>query len=213
MTQRTAAARTPGVAQPLAQPGHALARRASGGGSRAALPVQRVAAPPRSPAPSRPRPQPPAPRHASPAAPVRPRRAEPAPPVPLPVQRSGATPARTTASPRPPLPFPSTTLPTPAAQPPPARTVQRTPTASQNPRTTSTRTSTHTTKTEAGERTDTRKSAASERTPTAGFDPRALTDGQLDELVHRLIGPLTRLLRTELRLDRERVGRLRDPRR
>ncbi|WP_435596463.1 hypothetical protein [Streptomyces albogriseolus] len=44
------------------------------------------------------------------------------------------------------------------------------------------------------------------------FDPRSLTDGQLDELTHRLIGPLTRLLRTELRMDRERIGRLRDPR-
>ncbi|MFI0814964.1 hypothetical protein ACH4TX_05425 [Streptomyces sp. NPDC021098] len=45
------------------------------------------------------------------------------------------------------------------------------------------------------------------------FDARALTDGQFDELVHRLIGPLTRLLRTEFRLDRERIGKLRDPRR
>ncbi|MDT9684263.1 hypothetical protein RND61_19675 [Streptomyces sp. TRM76323] len=44
------------------------------------------------------------------------------------------------------------------------------------------------------------------------FDARALTGAQVDELTHRLIGPLTRLLRTELRLDRERVGRLRDPR-
>ncbi|WP_370151700.1 hypothetical protein [Streptacidiphilus sp. EB129] len=48
---------------------------------------------------------------------------------------------------------------------------------------------------------------------TGGFDARALSDGQVDELSHRLIGPLTRLLRTELRLDRERIGRLRDPRR
>ncbi|MBT3152618.1 extensin [Streptomyces sp. CHD11] len=44
------------------------------------------------------------------------------------------------------------------------------------------------------------------------FDPRALSDGQIDELTHRLLGPLTRLLRTELRMDRERIGRLRDPR-
>ncbi|MDX3532177.1 hypothetical protein P1P75_38745, partial [Streptomyces sp. ID05-39B] len=48
--------------------------------------------------------------------------------------------------------------------------------------------------------------------PRGGFDPRALTDFQLDELTHRLTGRITRLLRTELRLDRERVGRLRDPR-
>lgn len=48
--------------------------------------------------------------------------------------------------------------------------------------------------------------------PRPGFDPRALTDFQLDELTHRLTGRITRLLRTELRLDRERIGRLRDPR-
>ncbi|MFD5266569.1 extensin [Streptomyces sp. NPDC058335] len=48
--------------------------------------------------------------------------------------------------------------------------------------------------------------------PRGGFDPRALTDFQLDELTHRLTGRITRLLRTELRLDRERIGRLRDPR-
>ncbi len=47
----------------------------------------------------------------------------------------------------------------------------------------------------------------------AEFDARKLSDGQLDELTHRLISPLTRLLRAELRLDRERIGRLRDPRR
>ncbi|MFD7817876.1 extensin [Streptomyces sp. NPDC059785] len=45
------------------------------------------------------------------------------------------------------------------------------------------------------------------------FDPRALTDGQVDELTHKLAGPITRLLRTELRLERERIGKLRDPRR
>ncbi|WP_328318690.1 hypothetical protein [Streptomyces sp. NBC_00388] len=45
------------------------------------------------------------------------------------------------------------------------------------------------------------------------FDARDLSDGQVDELTHRLIGPITRLLRTELRMDRERIGRLRDPRR
>ncbi|WP_435284014.1 hypothetical protein [Streptomyces koelreuteriae] len=48
--------------------------------------------------------------------------------------------------------------------------------------------------------------------PNGGFDPRDLTDFQLDELVHRLIGRITRLIRTELRMDRERIGRLRDPR-
>ncbi|MEU1556136.1 extensin [Streptomyces scabiei] len=48
--------------------------------------------------------------------------------------------------------------------------------------------------------------------PGAPFDPRTLTDFQLDELTHKLIGRITRLVRTELRLDRERIGRLRDPR-
>ncbi|MFC1418212.1 hypothetical protein [Streptacidiphilus cavernicola] len=48
---------------------------------------------------------------------------------------------------------------------------------------------------------------------TSLFDPRKLKDAQVDELTHKLIGPLTRMLRTELRLDRERIGRLRDPRR
>nr|WP_104787884.1 hypothetical protein [Streptomyces sp. QL37]PPQ58891.1 hypothetical protein C5F59_21235 [Streptomyces sp. QL37] len=48
--------------------------------------------------------------------------------------------------------------------------------------------------------------------PPGGFDPRELTDFQLDELVHRIIGRITRLIRTELRMDRERIGRLRDPR-
>ncbi|RNF98359.1 hypothetical protein [Streptomyces botrytidirepellens] len=55
--------------------------------------------------------------------------------------------------------------------------------------------------------------STSTATQTAAFDARALTEGQFDELVHRLIGPLTRLLRTEFRLDRERIGKLRDPRR
>ncbi|MFF1486257.1 hypothetical protein ACIGZH_28260 [Streptomyces sp. NPDC058319] len=48
--------------------------------------------------------------------------------------------------------------------------------------------------------------------PAGAFDPRELTDFQLDELVHRIIGRITRLIRTELRMDRERIGRLRDPR-
>lgn len=48
--------------------------------------------------------------------------------------------------------------------------------------------------------------------PAGAFDPRDLTDFQLDELVHRIIGRITRLIRTELRLDRERIGKLRDPR-
>ncbi|RFS83458.1 hypothetical protein D0T12_20640 [Actinomadura spongiicola] len=37
-------------------------------------------------------------------------------------------------------------------------------------------------------------------------------DMDLDELARRLVGPMSRLLRAELRMDRERVGRLRDQR-
>ncbi|GAA0447397.1 hypothetical protein GCM10010361_09090 [Streptomyces olivaceiscleroticus] len=58
-----------------------------------------------------------------------------------------------------------------------------------------------------------RQDGGAQAPDTGGFDARELTDGQVDELTHRLIGPLTRLLRTELRMDRERIGRLRDPRR
>ncbi|WP_277348010.1 hypothetical protein [Streptomyces sp. HNM0574] len=39
-----------------------------------------------------------------------------------------------------------------------------------------------------------------------------MSEFQLDELAQRLIGRITRKLRTELRLDRERTGQLRDPR-
>lgn len=47
---------------------------------------------------------------------------------------------------------------------------------------------------------------------TSHFAPRDLKEDQVAELAHRLIEPMTRLLRTELRLDRERIGKLRDPR-
>ncbi|MFK8906986.1 hypothetical protein ACJA3G_08090, partial [Streptomyces sp. YS-3] len=49
--------------------------------------------------------------------------------------------------------------------------------------------------------------------PEGGLDPRRLSEFQLDELVHRIIGRVTRQIRTELRMDRERIGRLRDSRR
>ncbi|WP_125505675.1 hypothetical protein [Streptomyces sp. WAC 01438] len=48
--------------------------------------------------------------------------------------------------------------------------------------------------------------------PAGAFDPEKLTPFQIDELVNRVIDPITRHIRTELRLDRERIGRLRDPR-
>ncbi|MCZ0978404.1 hypothetical protein O1L60_01660 [Streptomyces diastatochromogenes] len=40
--------------------------------------------------------------------------------------------------------------------------------------------------------------------------PAPESPSQLDELARRLVTPLSRLLRAELRADRERVGRLRD---
>ncbi|MCI3928230.1 hypothetical protein [Streptomyces sp. AN091965] len=48
------------------------------------------------------------------------------------------------------------------------------------------------------------------RVPEGAFDPKGLSDFQVDELVHRMVGRITRLIRTELRMDRERIGRLRD---
>ncbi|MBB5107407.1 hypothetical protein [Streptomyces spectabilis] len=48
------------------------------------------------------------------------------------------------------------------------------------------------------------------RVPEGAFDPKHLSDFQVDELVHRMVGRITRLIRTELRMDRERIGRLRD---
>ncbi|MDX2624768.1 hypothetical protein PV356_35735, partial [Streptomyces sp. WI03-5b] len=57
-------------------------------------------------------------------------------------------------------------------------------------------------------------SAADKPAPsvTSQLKPRDLKEDQVAELVHRLIGPMTRMLRAELRLDRERIGKLRDPR-
>lgn len=57
-------------------------------------------------------------------------------------------------------------------------------------------------------------SAADKPAPsvTSQLKPRELKEDQVAELVNRLIGPMTRLLRAELRLDRERIGKLRDPR-
>ncbi|QES44366.1 hypothetical protein DEJ49_28200 [Streptomyces venezuelae] len=43
-----------------------------------------------------------------------------------------------------------------------------------------------------------------------GLAPEAAAPADLDDLARRLLAPLSRLLRAELRSDRERVGRLRD---
>ncbi|GHG30684.1 hypothetical protein GCM10018791_54140 [Streptomyces zaomyceticus] len=47
-------------------------------------------------------------------------------------------------------------------------------------------------------------------TPAAPRTAGSESPTQLDELARRLVTPLSRLLRAELRADRERVGRLRD---
>ncbi|MFD5510212.1 hypothetical protein ACFWIB_20860 [Streptomyces sp. NPDC127051] len=113
-------------------------------------------------------------------------KAQPAPPVVVPVQRFSATP-----------PVPHTPQSPP---PPPPRTVQR-----------ATELTTHKTPT-----AHTQHAAHPTHThapvPDAAFNPRSLTEFQLDELTHRLISRITRQLRTEFRLDRERIGKLRDPR-
>ncbi|MFE7887425.1 hypothetical protein ACFU3J_27440, partial [Streptomyces sp. NPDC057411] len=61
------------------------------------------------------------------------------------------------------------------------------------------------------------RTAAAPAVPAAPAAPRvgapasgAESPAQLDELARRLVTPLSRLLRAELRADRERVGRLRD---
>ncbi|MCX5449923.1 hypothetical protein [Streptomyces nigrescens] len=47
--------------------------------------------------------------------------------------------------------------------------------------------------------------------PTTSTTPPTPTDpATLDALARRLVAPLSRLLRAELRGDRERIGRLRD---
>ncbi|WP_369776600.1 hypothetical protein [Streptomyces sp. R33] len=123
----------------------------------------------------------------------------------LPVQRFPATP-----------PLPPVSRTTPAPAPPRAsRTVQRAPEPTTH-RAHETQKMQKTPRTHKEHTAQKRVTAppASTSTPIAGgvFDPRSLTEFQLDELTHRLIGRITRQLRTELRLDRERVGRLRDPR-
>ncbi|NEB44034.1 hypothetical protein G3I45_06435, partial [Streptomyces sp. SID339] len=44
----------------------------------------------------------------------------------------------------------------------------------------------------------------------SGPAAESATPADLDDLARRLLAPLSRLLRAELRSDRERVGRLRD---
>lgn len=50
-------------------------------------------------------------------------------------------------------------------------------------------------------------------TQNKGADRQKRTDPDLDELARRLLDPLGRLLRAELRQGRERTGRLHDRRR
>ncbi|MFI5470287.1 hypothetical protein ACIA6D_08685 [Streptomyces cacaoi] len=157
-----------------------------------------AAAPPAVPAPVVQRRPLPAPVSAA-TAPVRPA-TPPAPPVPA----AQASPVPMPASMPVPTPAPR---PLPAAPTPPTPVVQRR--AGTPPRTPS-----KPPRGAAGPPPGADRGAGDPAHPQAhpGFDPRALTDFQLDELTHRLTGRITRLLRTELRLDRERIGRLRDPR-
>ncbi|MFK0048922.1 extensin [Streptomyces sp. NPDC090741] len=115
-------------------------------------------------------------------------------PAPAPAPRTGPAAAAAATHPpvppRPPVPHTPQSPPSPPPPPPP-RTVQR-----------------------ASELT-TRKTSTTHThapVPDAAFNPRSLTEFQLDELTHRLISRITRQLRTEFRLDRERIGKLRDPR-
>ncbi|MFD9234094.1 hypothetical protein ACFWB3_02300 [[Kitasatospora] papulosa] len=110
----------------------------------------------------------------------------------LPVQRAPEAQAA-----RPPQP--------PIAPPPPVRTPAPAPArVTSPPRATSV----------AVQRSSSGSSTADRPAPsvTSQLKPRDLKEDQVAELVHRLIGPMTRMLRAELRLDRERIGKLRDPR-
>ncbi|MDX2632016.1 extensin, partial [Streptomyces scabiei] len=105
----------------------------------------------------------------------------------------------------------ATPAPTPVQRAPeiPLRPTPATTTSAVSPVTAS---ATSTASAAASATTPAKTSRTSATPPGAPFDPRTLTDFQLDELTHKLIGRITRLVRTELRLDRERIGRLRDPR-
>ncbi|GIE81770.1 hypothetical protein Aph02nite_77200 [Actinoplanes philippinensis] len=62
--------------------------------------------------------------------------------------------------------------------------------------------------------TTTRTTRPAGASAPAGSPPSgraAPPQAELDVLAHRLLDPLSRLLRAELRADRERLGRLRDP--
>nr|MYU54986.1 hypothetical protein [Streptomyces sp. SID7805] len=61
----------------------------------------------------------------------------------------------------------------------------------------------------------TTRTAPSSTTPavtsaSAPPPPAFTTAAELDDLARKLVAPLSRLLRAELRSDRERIGRLRD---
>ncbi|MGW8783505.1 hypothetical protein ACWGNM_36345 [Streptomyces sp. NPDC055796] len=117
----------------------------------------------------------------------------------MPVQRFSATPHLPPVPHTPPPPPPAPALRTVqrAAEPAPLRT-----------------TTTHPGQTTQTARTvQTAQPRGDAPTPDPAFNPRSLTEFQLDELTHRLISRITRQLRTEFRLDRERIGKLRDPRR
>ncbi|MEU6979677.1 extensin [Streptomyces sp. NPDC046371] len=142
----------------------------------------------------------------APAGPVAVQRRTPAPPVvPLSAPRP-AQPVRTpvavqqapavVAAPAPSRPVQArATAPAPAAAPAPAPVIP-TPLPPRTPVQRSTG---------AGSSTPAPAPAPEQAAASASASP-----AQLDELARRLVTPLSRLLRAELRADRERVGRLRD---
>ncbi|MGW2230331.1 hypothetical protein [Streptomyces formicae] len=135
-------------------------------------------------------------RHAA-QAPARPAVPAPAPaPVRPTVQRRAAapTPAPTPAPAPPPPPTPA---PAPAPAPQRPAPVQRTAPADHGGQQSST----------GAAPKAAAPAAASEPGPSS---PEPPAPAEIDELARRLVAPLSRLLRAELRGDRERLGRLRD---
>ncbi|MGW0846128.1 extensin [Streptomyces sp. NPDC002787] len=207
-TPPAGARQAPQPAVPLRRPTPATGRSASPGTGPA---VQRLTADKPTSRTAAPLTVAPATRPHAPQAPQAPQRPSPLPTRTV-AQRQATDTTHTIATPKTPgaphTPTPPLTTPPPAvtqAPPPAPALIQRAPETSLRP---TAPTTTQRTAPAAPPPT----SAADNDSPRAQFDPRSLTDFQLDELTHKLVGRITRLVRTELRLDRERIGKLRDPR-
>ncbi|WPO70764.1 hypothetical protein [Streptomyces sp. KN37] len=173
-------------------------QRSAGTSTTAAADTAPVVVPLGKPGPRAPR-RPASPAPAPPAAPTAPgfTSVPAAPPVRTSVQPPArpATVQRRSAQPAP------TPVPAPAPTPAPAPAARHPHTAT----TTTASTATPPTPGETGNGGGASPGASASRPPASESSP-----AELDDLARRLLAPLSRLLRAELRGDRERIGRLRD---